>query len=440
MRGIFTSTMFENLSLKIEKAIKNLKGQGRISEINVAETTKEIRKALVEADVNYKIAKEFTDVVKEKAIGQNVLTSISPGQLLIKIVNDELIQLLGGEQQDINITANPSVFLIAGLQGSGKTTFSGKLAKHIKSKGRNPLLVACDVYRPAAINQLKVLGESIGVEVYADLENKNPVDIATKAIAFAKQNHHNVIIVDTAGRLSIDEQMMSEIYEIKQTIKPTETLFVVDSMTGQDAVNTAKNFNDRLDFDGVVLTKLDGDTRGGAALSIKAVVNKPIKFVSNGEKLDALELFYPDRMAGRILGKGDVVSLVERAQSVFDEEEARKISKKISKNNFDLEDFLSQLQQIKKMGNVKDLMSMIPGVGNKIKDLEVDENVFKNIECIIQSMTPQERQNPDLINNSRKARIVKGSGKSIQELNKLLTQFNDMKKMMKSMNAMKMKR
>ena len=440
MRGIFTSTMFENLSLKIEKAIKNLKGQGRISEINVAETTKEIRKALVEADVNYKIAKEFTDVVKEKAIGQNVLTSISPGQLLIKIVNDELIQLLGGEQQDINITANPSVFLIAGLQGSGKTTFSGKLAKHIKSKGRNPLLVACDVYRPAAINQLKVLGESIGVEVYADLENKNPVDIATKAIAFAKQNHHNVIIVDTAGRLSIDEQMMSEIYEIKQTIKPTETLFVVDSMTGQDAVNTAKNFNDRLDFDGVVLTKLDGDTRGGAALSIKAVVNKPIKFVSNGEKLDALELFYPDRMAGRILGKGDVVSLVERAQSVFDEEEARKISKKISKNNFDLEDFLSQLQQIKKMGNVKDLMSMIPGVGNKIKDLEVDENVFKNIECIIQSMTPQERQNPDLINNSRKARIVKGSGKSIQELNKLLTQFNDMKKMMKSMNTMKMKR
>lgn len=440
MRGIFTSTMFENLSLKIEKAIKNLKGQGRISEINVAETTKEIRKALVEADVNYKIAKEFTDVVKEKAIGQNVLTSISPGQLLIKIVNDELIQLLGGEQQDINITANPSIFLIAGLQGSGKTTFSGKLAKHIKSKGRNPLLVACDVYRPAAINQLKVLGESIGVAVYADLENKNPVDIATKAIAFAKQNHHNVIIVDTAGRLSIDEQMMSEIYEIKQTIRPTETLFVVDSMTGQDAVNTAKNFNDRLDFDGVVLTKLDGDTRGGAALSIKAVVNKPIKFVSNGEKLDALELFYPDRMAGRILGKGDVVSLVERAQSVFDEEEARKISKKISKNNFDLEDFLSQLQQIKKMGNVKDLMSMIPGVGNKIKDLEVDENVFKNIECVIQSMTPQERQNPDLINNSRKARIVKGSGKSIQELNKLLTQFNDMKKMMKSMNTMKMKR
>jgi signal recognition particle subunit SRP54 len=432
--------MFENLSLKIEKAIKNLKGQGRISEINVAETTKEIRKALVEADVNYKIAKEFTDVVKEKAIGQNVLTSISPGQLLVKIVNDELIQLLGGEQQDINITANPSIFLIAGLQGSGKTTFSGKLAKHIKSKGRNPLLVACDVYRPAAINQLKVLGESIGVAVYADLENKNPVDIATKAIAFAKQNHHNVIIVDTAGRLSIDEQMMSEIYEIKQTIRPTETLFVVDSMTGQDAVNTAKNFNDRLDFDGVVLTKLDGDTRGGAALSIKAVVNKPIKFVSNGEKLDALELFYPDRMAGRILGKGDVVSLVERAQSVFDEEEARKISKKISKNNFDLEDFLSQLQQIKKMGNVKDLMSMIPGVGNKIKDLEVDENVFKNIECIIQSMTPQERQDPDLINNSRKARIVKGSGKSIQELNKLLTQFNDMKKMMKSMNSMKMKR
>jgi len=432
--------MFETLSTKIEKAIKTLKGQGRISEINVAETTKEIRKALVEADVNFKIAKDFTDQVKIKALGQNVLTSVSPGQLLVKIVNDELTELLGGAHSEIDYKGSPSIFLIAGLQGSGKTTFSGKLAKYIKSKGRNPLLVACDVYRPVAINQLKVLGESIGVNVFFEEENKNPVSIAENAIKHAKQNGNNVIIIDTAGRLSIDEQMMQEIYNIKQTVKPTETLFVVDSMTGQDAVNTAKNFNDRLDFDGVVLTKLDGDTRGGAALSIKTVVNKPIKFVSNGEKLDALELFYPDRMAGRILGKGDVVSLVERAQAVYNEEEARKLNKKISKNNFDLQDFMIQLQQIKKMGNIKDLMSMMPGVGNKIKDLDMDDSVFKKIEAIIQSMTTEERENPDIIKASRKTRIAKGCGKTIEDVNKLLDQFDDMKKMMKSMNTMKMKR
>ena len=432
--------MFETLSTKIEKAIKTLKGQGRISEINVAETTKEIRKALVEADVNFKIAKDFTDQVKIKALGQNVLTSVSPGQLLVKIVNDELTELLGGAHSEIDYKGSPSIFLIAGLQGSGKTTFSGKLAKYIKSKGRNPLLVACDVYRPVAINQLKVLGESIGVNVFFEEENKNPVSIAENAIKHAKQNGNNVIIIDTAGRLSIDEQMMQEIYNIKQTVKPTETLFVVDSMTGQDAVNTAKNFNDRLDFDGVVLTKLDGDTRGGAALSIKTVVNKPIKFVSNGEKLDALELFYPDRMAGRILGKGDVVSLVERAQAVYNEEEARKLNKKISKNNFDLQDFMIQLQQIKKMGNIKDLMSMMPGVGNKIKDLDMDDSVFKKIEAIIQSMTTEERENPDIIKASRKTRIAKGCGKTIEDVNKLLDQFDNMKKMMKSMNTMKMKR
>lgn len=431
--------MFENLSLKIEKAIKNLKGQGRISEINVAETTKEIRRALVDADVHFKIAKEFTDLVKAKAIGQNVLTSVSPSQLYTKIVNDELTQLLGGEYKDIVITGSPAIILIAGLQGSGKTTFSGKLAKYIRSKGRNPLLVACDVYRPAAIEQLKVLGASINTDVYSDLENKNPVEIAKNAIAYAKEHNNNVVIVDTAGRLSIDEDMMQEIYNIKQALNPSEILFVVDAMTGQDAVNTAKNFNDRLDFDGVVLSKMDGDTRGGAALSIKSVVNKPIKFVSNGEKLDALDVFYPDRMAGRILGMGDVVSLVERAQSVYDEEEAKKLNKKISKNNFDFDDFLQQLQQIKKMGNIKDLMAMIPGVGNKIKDLDIDENAFKGIECLIQSMTPSERQNPEILNASRKNRIVKGSGKSIQDLNKLLTQFNDMKKMMKNMNNMRAK-
>jgi signal recognition particle subunit SRP54 len=432
--------MFENLSLKIEKAFKNLKGQGRISEINVAETLKEIRRALVDADVNYKIAKDFTDTVKQKAIGLNVLTSISPGQLLTKVVNDELVSLLGDSQKDIQIQGNPAIILIAGLQGSGKTTFSGKLAKYIKSKGRNPMLAACDVYRPAAIEQLKVLGESINCTVYNEIENKNPLEIALNALKFAKENNHNVLIIDTAGRLSIDEEMMNEIAELKKTLNPTETLFVVDSMTGQDAVNTAKNFNDRLDFDGVVLTKLDGDTRGGAALSIKTVVNKPIKFISNGEKLDALELFYPDRMAGRILGMGDVVSLVERAQSVYDEQEAARINKKISKNNFDFEDFLSQLQQIKKMGNIKDLMSMIPGVGNKIKDLDVDENAFKQVECLIQAMTPQERSNPDILNASRKNRIAKGSGKTVQDLNKLLNQFNDMRKMIKNMNNMKLRK
>ena len=431
--------MFENLSLKIEKAIKTLKGQGRISEINVAETTKEIRRALVDADVHFKIAKEFTDLVKVKALGQNVLTSVSPGQLYTKIVNDELTQLLGGEHKEIAITGNPAIILIAGLQGSGTTTFSGKLAKYIRSKGRNPLLVACDVYRPAAIEQLKVLGASINTDVYTELENKNPVEIAKNAIAYAKEHNNNVVIVDTAGRLSIDEDMMQEIFNIKQALNPSEILFVVDAMTGQDAVNTAKNFNDRLDFDGVVLSKMDGDTRGGAALSIKSIVNKPIKFVSNGEKLDALDVFYPDRMAGRILGMGDVVSLVERAQSVYDEEEAKKLNKKISKNNFDFDDFLQQLQQIKKMGNIKDLMAMIPGVGNKIKDLDIDENAFKGIECLIQSMTPSERQNPDILNASRKTRISKGSGKSIQELNKLLIQFNEMKKMMKNMNNMRAK-
>ncbi len=432
--------MFENLSLKIEKAFKNLKGQGRISEINVAETLKEIRRALVDADVNYKIAKDFTEEVKQKALGLNVLTSVSPGQLLTKVINDELVKLLGGEQKEINFIGSPSIILIAGLQGSGKTTFSGKLAKFIKSKGRNPLLVACDVYRPAAINQLMVLGESISVNVYTELENKNPIDIAKNAIQYAKDTNHNVIIIDTAGRLSIDEQMMEEIYSIKQAVKPSEILFVVDGMTGQDAVNTAKNFNDRLDFDGVVLTKMDGDTRGGAALSIKTVVNKPIKFISNGEKLEALDIFYPDRMASRILGMGDVVSLVERAQSVYDEQEAARLNKKLSKNNFDFEDFLTQLQQIKKMGNLKDLMAMIPGVGNKVKDLDIDDNAFKGIEAMIQSMTPQERMTPDMLSASRKNRIVKGSGKTIQDLNKLLTQFTEMRKMIKNMNNMKSKR
>ncbi len=432
--------MFENLSLKIEKAIKTLKGHGRISEINVAETLKEIRRALVDADVNFKIAKEFTEQVKIKALGQNVLTSVSPGQLLTKVVNDELVELLGGNQKDINITGSPAIILIAGLQGSGKTTFSGKLAKYIRSKGRNPLLVACDVYRPAAIEQLKVLGASIDTQVYTEIENKNPVEIALNSLKFAKENNNNVVIIDTAGRLSIDEEMMQEIFNIKTALKPSEILFVVDAMTGQDAVNTAKNFNDRLDFDGVVLTKMDGDTRGGAALSIKSVVNKPIKFISNGEKLDALDVFYPDRMASRILGMGDVVSLVERAQSVYDEEEASRLQKKISKNNFDFEDFLGQLQQIKKMGNIKDLMGMIPGVGNKIKDMDVDENAFKGIEAMILSMTPSERKNPDLLSASRKSRIVKGSGKTIQDLNKLLTQFNDMRKMMKNMNNLKFKR
>lgn len=432
--------MFENLSLKIEKAFKNLKGHGRITEINVAETVKDIRRALVDADVNYKIAKTFTDTVKSKAMGQNVLTSVSPGQLLTKIVNDELVELLGGDQKDINISENPSIVLIAGLQGSGKTTFSGKLAKYIRSKGRNPLLVACDVYRPAAIEQLKVLGASINTDVYTETENKNPVEIALNALKYAKEHNNNVIIVDTAGRLSIDEEMMNEIYNVKMALKPSEILFVVDAMTGQDAVNTAKNFNDRLDFDGVVLSKMDGDTRGGAALSIKTVVNKPIKFVSNGEKLDALDVFHPDRMASRILGMGDVVSLVERAQSVYDAEEAKRLNKKISKNDFDLDDYLGQLNQIKKMGNIKDLMAMVPGAGKMMKDVDIDENAFKGVESIIQSMTPQERKNPDMLNVSRKNRIVKGSGRTIQELNKVLEQFSMLKKAMKNMNKMKMGR
>jgi signal recognition particle subunit SRP54 len=432
--------MFENLSLKIEKAFKNLKGQGRISEINVAETVKEIRRALVDADVNYKIAKDFTDNVKAKALGQNVLTSVSPGQLLTKIVNDELKELLGGNQESITINGNPAIILIAGLQGSGKTTFSGKLAKFIRSKGRNPLLVACDVYRPAAIEQLKVLGQSINTDVYTEIENKNPIEIAQNAIKYAKEHNNNVVIVDTAGRLSIDEEMMQEILNIKLALNPAEILFVVDAMTGQDAVNTAKNFNDRLDFSGVVLSKMDGDTRGGAALSIKSVVNKPIKFVSNGEKLDALDVFYPERMASRILGMGDIVGLVERAQSVYDEEEAKRLNKKISKNDFDFEDFLSQLQQIKKMGNLKDMMSMIPGVGNKLKDVDIDDNAFVGIESLIHSMTPLERKSPNLLNESRKLRIVKGSGRTVQELNQLLDRFAEMKKMMKMFNKTKARR
>ncbi|MBX2985039.1 MAG: signal recognition particle protein [Bacteroidia bacterium] len=431
--------MFENLSLKIEKAFKTLKGQGKITEINIAETLKEIRRALVDADVNYKIAKDFVDRVKEKALGANVLTSVSPGQLMVKIVNDELKELLGGDQKDINLAGSPAVILISGLQGSGKTTFTGKLAKMLKSKGRKVLLIAGDVYRPAAIDQLKVLGSQIEVEVYSEDANKNPVELAQNGIRYAQAKGMSTVIIDTAGRLSVDEQMMTEIANIKKAVKPSEILFVVDAMTGQDAVNTAKSFNDRLDFDGVVLTKMDGDTRGGAALSIKSVVNKPIKFVSSGEKLDTLDMFYPDRMANRILGMGDVVSLVERAQQVFDEEEASRISKRLHKNQFDLEDFLKQIQQIKKMGSVKDLLGMMPGIGNKIKDLDIDDDAFKGVESMIQSMTPKERQNPMILNNSRKQRICKGSGRNIQELNKLLAQFDQMKKMMKKMNGKSLK-
>lgn len=431
--------MFENLSLKIEKAFKTLKGQGKITEINIAETLKEIRRALVDADVNYKIAKDFVDRVKEKALGANVLTSVSPGQLMVKIVNDELKELLGGDQKDINLAGSPAVILISGLQGSGKTTFTGKLAKMLKSKGRKVLLIAGDVYRPAAIDQLKVLGSQIEVEVYSEDANKNPVELAQNGIRYAQAKGISTVIIDTAGRLSVDEQMMTEIANIKKAVKPSEILFVVDAMTGQDAVNTAKSFNDRLDFDGVVLTKMDGDTRGGAALSIKSVVNKPIKFVSSGEKLDTLDIFYPDRMANRILGMGDVVSLVERAQQVFDEEEASRISKRLHKNQFDLEDFLKQIQQIKKMGSVKDLLGMMPGIGNKIKDLNIDDDAFKGVESMIQSMTPKERQNPMILNNSRKQRICIGSGRNIQELNKLLAQFDQMKKMMKKMNGKSLK-
>jgi signal recognition particle subunit SRP54 len=436
--------MFDNLSDKLDKAFKILKGQGKITEINVAETLKEVRKALLDADVNFKIAKDFTDRVKEKALGQNVLTSISPGQLLIKIVNDELKELMGGEKTDLDLKANPSIILIAGLQGSGKTTFSGKLANYLKSKGRNPLLVAGDVYRPAAIDQLKILGEQIGVPVYTDYENKNPVSIAESGIKQAKANNNNVVIIDTAGRLAVDEEMMNEIAKVKSSTQPHEILFVVDAMTGQDAVNTAKAFNDRLDFSGVVLTKLDGDTRGGAAISIKSVVNKPIKFIGTGEKMEAIDIFYPDRMASRILGMGDVVSLVEKAQEQFDAEEAARLQKKIRKNQFDFNDFLNQLQQIKKMGNLKDLMGMIPGVGKAIKDIDISDDAFIGVEAIIKSMTLKERENPEIINGSRRKRIASGSGTSIEEVNKLLKQFEDMKKMMKmfqgsgAANAMKM--
>ena len=426
--------MFENLSSRLDKAFQTLKGHSKLTELNIAETVKEIRRALVDADVSFKIAKDFTNTVKEKAIGANVLTSVAPGQLLTKIVNDELVLLLGGESKPINLTGSPAIILIAGLQGSGKTTFSGKLASYLKSKGKNPLLVACDVYRPAAINQIKVLGEQVGVSVFANEENKNPVSIAQDAIKHAKANQHNVVIIDTAGRFSIDEAMMTEISNLKLELKPQEILFVVDAMTGQDAVNTAKAFNDKLDFDGVVLTKMDGDTRGGAAISIKSIVNKPIKFVSTGEKLDALDVFYPDRMASRILGMGDIVSFVERAQNTFDAEEAAKLQKKMRKNQFDFEDFLKQLNQIKKMGNIKDLMAMIPGVGKAIKDIDIDDDSFKGIEAIIQSMTTYERQNPETLDGSRKTRIAKGSGTSVTEVNKLIKQFDEMRKMMKMMN------
>ena len=428
--------MFNNLSEKLDKALHVLKGHGRISEINVAETLKEVRRALLDADVNYKIAKEFTNKVKEKALGQNVLTTLQPGQLMVKIVKDELIALMGGEVEEVNLTGAPSVILMSGLQGSGKTTFSGKLANYLKTKkNKKPLLVACDVYRPAAIDQLHIVGEQVGVEVYSDQGNTDPVAIAKAGVAAAKAKGCNVVIIDTAGRLAVDEAMMSEIANIHKAIQPQETLFVVDAMTGQDAVNTAKAFNDILNFDGVILTKLDGDTRGGAAISIKSVVNKPIKFIGTGEKMEAIDVFYPARMAERILGMGDVVSLVERAQEQFDEQEARKIQKKIAKNQFGFDDFLSQIQQVKKMGNMKDLMGMIPGAGKMMKDVDIDDDAFKHIEAIIQSMTPQERSKPTLLNNSRKKRIGSGSGTSIQQVNQLMKQFNQMSKMMKMMQG-----
>ncbi len=427
--------MFDNLSDKLDRAFKVLKGHGKITEINVAETLKEVRKALLDADVNFKVAKQFTDTIKEKALGQNVLTSVSPGQLLIKITHDELTNLMGGQKEEIFLGGNPTVILMSGLQGSGKTTFTGKLANYLKTKkGKSPLMVACDVYRPAAIDQLHVLGEQIGVPVFSNKEEKNPTKIAEAAIKQAKENGNSVVLIDTAGRLAIDEMMMNEISDLKKAIKPNEILFVVDAMTGQDAVNTAKAFNDRLDFDGVILTKLDGDTRGGAALSIKSVVNKPIKFVGTGEKMEALDVFYPERMSDRILGMGDVVTLVERAQEQYNEEEARKLSKKIAKNQFDLNDFLSQLQQIKKMGNIKDLVGMIPGVGKAIKDADIKDDAFKHIEAIIYSMTPTERNKPETINGSRRQRIAKGSGLNITEVNKLLKQFEDTRKMMRMMN------
>jgi signal recognition particle subunit SRP54 len=424
--------MFENLSDKLDRAFKLLKGQGQITEINVAETLKEVRKALLDADVNYKVAKQFTDTVKEKALGRDVLISVSPGQLMVKITQEELTALMGGQATDINLKSTPSVILMSGLQGSGKTTLSGKLANFLKTKrNRSVLLVACDVYRPAAIDQINVLGEQIGVEVYSEVENKNPVQIAQNAVAYAKSKGINTVIVDTAGRLAVDEEMMDEISRVKAGINPDEILFVVDAMTGQDAVNTAKAFNDRLNFDGVVLTKLDGDTRGGAALSIKSVVNKPIKFVGTGEKMEALDVFYPERMADRILGMGDIVSLVERAQEQFDAKQAAELQKKIAKNQFNFNDFLGQLQQIKKMGNIKDLMGMIPGMGKMVKDIDVDENSFKSIEAIIHSMTPEERERPEVLNGGRRKRIASGSGTSIQDVNRLIKQFEDMRKMMK---------
>ena len=428
--------MFENLSERLERSFKVLKGQGKITELNVAETLKEVRRALLDADVNYKIAKDFTNRVKEKALGMNVLTAVKPGQMMVKIVHDELAALMGGHNVEVDVKGNPAVILMSGLQGSGKTTFSGKFANLLKNKkGKKPLLVACDVYRPAAIEQLKVLGEQIGVPVYSDEASKDPVRIAGEAIKFAKANGCDVVIVDTAGRLAIDEEMMNEIAAVKKAIESNETLFVVDAMTGQDAVNTAREFNECLDFDGVILTKLDGDTRGGAALSIRTVVNKPIKYVGTGEKLEALDAFHPERMADRILGMGDIVSLVEKAQEQFDAEEARKLQKKISRNQFNFNDFLSQIQQIKKMGNIKDLASMIPGVGKALKDVDIDDDAFKGVEAIIYSMTPKERENPDIINGSRRKRIADGSGTTVQEVNRLLKQFEESKKMMKMLSG-----
>jgi signal recognition particle subunit SRP54 len=430
------NTMFENLSEKFDRAFKILKGQGHITEINVAESLKEVRKALLDADVSYKIAKTFTDDVKTKALGQNVLTSISPGQLMVKIVHDELTELMGSEKADINLKGSPAIILIAGLQGSGKTTFSAKLANYLKTKkGKNPLLVACDVYRPAAVEQLRVLGQQVEVEVYSDEEDKKPVSLAKKAISYAREKNYNVVIIDTAGRLAVDEMMMNEIADIKQAVTPQEILFVVDSMTGQDAVNTAKAFNDRLNYDGVVLTKLDGDTRGGAALTIKSVVEKPIKFVGIGEKMDALDVFHPDRMASRILGMGDIVSLVEKAQEQFDAEEAAALHKKLAKNTFNFNDFIGQIKQIKKMGNMKDLVGMIPGADKAMKDVDIDENAFGSVEAIIGSMTHKERENPDIINGSRRKRIALGSGTSIQEVNRLIKQFEDMRKIMRTMTT-----
>ena len=431
--------MFDNLSERLERSFKILKGEGKITEINVAETLKDVRRALLDADVNYKVAKSFTDTVKEKALGQNVLTAVKPSQLMVKIVHDELTKLMGGDTAEIELKGRPAVILMSGLQGSGKTTFSGKLARMLKTKkNRKPLLVACDVYRPAAIEQLKVLGQQIEVPVYCELDSKDPVQIALNAIQEAKAKGYDLVIVDTAGRLAVDEQMMNEIEAIKNAINPDETLFVVDSMTGQDAVNTAREFNERLDFNGVVLTKLDGDTRGGAALSIRTVVNKPIKFVGTGEKLDAIDQFHPARMADRILGMGDIVSLVERAQEQYDEEEAKRLQKKIQKNQFDFNDFLTQIHQIKKMGNLKELASMIPGVGKAIKDIDIDDNAFKSIEAIIYSMTPEERTHPEILNGTRRTRIAKGSGTSIQKVNRLLKQFDQTRKMMKMVTGSKM--